>query len=129
MSVAVAAGPVGAVGNAALDLGGGLINDVDGQIAAAPDLVMPVMETADLARQLGGEEAHEIGQAFGVLRATEETVVVGEDGESVDIERVKRLRAVQRPEKDLVGGGPGAHEEAALEGAGRHLDQLAAHRG
>jgi hypothetical protein len=83
-----------------------------------------MVETADLAGDLGVEVAHEGGELLGGFGDEEQVTVVGEVDEGADLHGVALLGTGEGADEDGVELGGGTQEEAALDDAAGDLYEM-----
>jgi hypothetical protein len=105
------------------DLGGFFITHDDCLVAPRPDLVAPADEATDLAGQIRVDVAHEAAELVSVVDVQEEVEVVAGQDVTTNPSRVLPLGSAENANDDLVEYRARAQEEAAVDGAGGHLDQ------
>ena len=106
-----------------VDLGGGFVADQDGLVAARPEMRGPIDQAADLTGEVGVEVLHEAGEAMGIGDGEQEMVVVGEEGEGVDSDRVEALGSAKDTKDDFAALLVRPHEVAALDRPAGDLDE------
>ena len=106
-----------------LNLGAFFGADHDGLVPPRPDLVAPVDEAPDFARQVGVDVAHEAGELEGIVHIEGEVEMVRDECVRTDADRVLPLGPSQDADDDVVDGRVRAKEETAVEGSAGDLDE------
>lgn len=107
----------------AFDLGGLLLGDGDRLIATPPESLAPANRAADLAGEVGVQVVHEGREALGVRSREQEVVVVSEENEGVDLDRIAPHRSGEYTAAELGDAMSRLEQESALEGPGGDLDE------
>lgn len=89
----------------------------DGPVAAAPELLAPVVVASGLLGQVAVEVVHEGGELGCIAGTEEQVVVVAEEDEGTDPHGVEAGGPGQDAADDCVELGRGTQQEPALEGA------------
>jgi len=106
-------------------LGSRFITDENSLVAAAPELRWPIDQASDLAGEVGVEVLHEASESLGIGDGKQDVVVVGEEGEGVDPDRVEAFGSGQDPEDYVAGLLVRPQEVATLDGSAGDLDEAA----
>lgn len=83
-------------------LGRLLVAHHDGLIAASPELVAPMRQTAGLSGQVGIDETHETREPLCVRNVEQEVEMIREEDEPADLDRIEPLGSSQDADHDLA---------------------------
>ena len=108
----------------ACDLRFALVTGDDVGVAAAPELLPPVVPPTSLAGDLRVDVAHEVGELLDVLGSQQDVGVVREVDEAADLHVVALLEAGEGADDDGVELGRWAQEEAPLDDAAGDLYEV-----
>lgn len=107
----------------AVHLGLLLVGNSDRFVPAAPELVLPADRAAHFPRDVRVDIPHEACELQPIADGEEKVVVVGEEGQSVDLDAEPPLRASQDAEDEVADLGRGFQEKPALEGLAGDFDE------
>jgi len=84
----------------ATHLSGLFFTDHDRLVSATPELLSPAIHSACFSRQIRVEKIHESRELMGVLRTQEKVIVIREEDNGMELNRVELLCSCQDPNDD-----------------------------
>ena len=100
-----------------------LVADHDPLVAPLPDLPRPAGEPAHLPRQVRVEVADESRESLRVLHPDDHVVMVGQQDEGHEVDRIEPLGPAEDAGGDVVELRAGPEQQASLQGPAGDLDQ------